>query len=72
MNGELPETIYGMSEQGWTDQDFFLFRLKHFLNYANPLLLLLDGHSSHFELGTTELAKEKDVVIIYISLFTIS
>jgi len=55
---------YGTSEQGWTDQELFLFWLKYFLNYANPgcpLLLLLDGHSSHFELGTIELAKEKDV-----------
>jgi len=66
MNGEVPGTIYGMSEWGWTDQELFLFWLKHFLNYANPghpLLLLLDGHSFHFELGTIELAKEKDAVI---------
>jgi len=66
MNGEIPGTIYGMSERGWTDQELFLFWLKHFQNYANPgcpLLLFLDGHSSHFELDTIELAKEKDVVI---------
>jgi len=33
--GEVPGTIYGMSEQGWTDHEVF-FWLKHFLNYANP------------------------------------
>jgi len=46
-------------------KSFFFFWLKHFLNYVNPghiLLLLLDGHSSHFELGTIELAKETDVI----------
>jgi len=65
MNGEVPGTIYGMSEWGWTNQELFLFWLKPFLNYANPgrpLLLLLDGHSSQFELGTIELAKEKDLI----------
>jgi len=60
MSGEVPGTIYGMS--GLT----FLFWLTHFLNYANsghPLLLLLDVHSSYFELGTIGLAKVKDVVM---------
>jgi len=53
----------GVSGDGLTKS---FFGLKHFLNYTNPgrpLLLLLDGHSSHFELGTIELAKEKDAVI---------
>jgi len=25
MNGEVPGTINGISEQGWTDQELFLF-----------------------------------------------
>jgi len=65
--GEVPGTIYGMSEKGWTDQELFLHWLKHFLKYANPgrpLLLLLDGHSSHFELSSIELAREKGVTIL--------
>ena len=64
--GEIPGTLYGMSDKGWTDQELFLFWLKHFLRYANPgrpLLLLLDGHSSHFELNSIELAKEEGVII---------
>jgi len=65
--GEVPGTIYGMSEKGWTDQELFLYWLKHFLKYANPgrpLLLLLDGHSSHFELSSIEMAREKGVIIL--------
>jgi len=64
--GEVTGTIYGMSEKGWTDQELFLHWLKHFLKYANPgrpLLLLLDGHSSHFELSSTELTREKGIFI---------
>ena len=65
--GEVPGTTYGMSEKGWTDQQLFLYWLKHFLHYANPqrpLLLLLDGHSSHFELASIEMACKKEVIIL--------
>ena len=34
--GEVPGTIYGMSDKGWTDQELFMFWLKHFLNHAVP------------------------------------
>lgn len=53
--GKVPGTTYGMSEKGWTDQELFMFWLKHFITHAvsvQPLLLLLDGHSSHFELSS--------------------
>ena len=65
--GEVPSTYYGMSEKGWTDQELFRHWLKdHFLKHAvaaRRLLLLLDGHSSHYEPQTIELAKENDVII---------
>ena len=62
-----PGTIYGMSDKGWTDQELFIFWLKHFLSHAvpaRPLLLLLDGHSSHFELSTIQLAEKESVIIL--------
>ena len=65
--GEVPGTIYGMSDKGWTDQQLFMFWLKHFLNNAvpaRPLLLLLDGHSSHFELSSIQLAEQEGVIIL--------
>ena len=51
--GEVPGTFYGMSDKGWTDQKLFQLWLKNnFVKYAVPncpLLLLLDGYSSHYE-----------------------
>lgn len=41
--------------------------LKHFLRHAvpaRPLLLLLDGHSSHFELSSIEFAEKTGVIIL--------
>ena len=50
---EVPGTYYGMSGKGWTDQVLFKHWFQdHFLKYAvptKPLLLLMDGHSSHYE-----------------------
>ena len=50
--GEVPGTIYGLSDKGWIDQQFFdMWFHMHFLCYAPPtcpLLLLMDGNSSHY------------------------
>ncbi len=65
--GEFPGTYYGMSGKGWTDQELFGHWLKdHFLKYAvpgQPLLLILDGHSSHYEPASVELARKEGVII---------
>ena len=50
--GEVPGTQYALSDSGWMDSEIFdNWFLSHFLVHAppaRPLLLLLDGHSSHF------------------------
>ena len=50
--GEVPGTVYGLSKNGWMDMELFdIWFCNHFLRYApatRPLLLLLDGHSSHY------------------------
>lgn len=50
--GKVPGTVYGLSAKGWMDGVLFdQWFSRHFLTYASParpLLLLLDGHSSHF------------------------
>ena len=65
--GELPGTYYGMSGKGWTDRELFSHWLKdQFLKYAvktQPLLLILDGHSSHYEPQSVEFAREEGVII---------
>ena len=49
----MPGTMYGMnSNSGWMDGELFQqWFEQHFLRYApatQPLLLLLDGHTSHY------------------------
>ena len=48
--GEIPETTYGLSSNGWKDMELFrLWVIKHFFQHtvsARPLLLLMNGHSS--------------------------
>ena len=65
--GEVPGTVYGVSDKGWMDQHLFkLWFERHFLRYApavRPLLLLLDGHSSHYCPETIQLASEEDVIL---------
>ena len=65
--GEIPGTHYGFSESGWTNSSIFdsWFR-KLFLRYApasRPLLLFMDGHSSHFCPDTLALAHENGIMI---------
>lgn len=65
--GEVLGTRYGLSKNGWTDQELFKGWLKeHFLKHAvkgRPLLLLVDGHSSHYDPESIRFAKESDVII---------
>ena len=64
---EVNGSRFAVSDNGWVDQELFNFWLtNHFLPNAvsrRPLLLLLDGHSSHFEPYSIQFAREHDVVI---------
>ena len=65
--GEIPGTMYGLSNSGWMDTDLFhLWFTHHFLAHAppvRPLLLLLDGHSSHYSPETIRRAAEEEVIL---------
>ena len=65
--GEVPGTIYGLSAKGWIDHELFdVWFNNHFLRYApsaRPLLLLMDGHSSHYCPDTIKLAAEQQVIL---------
>jgi len=67
--GEAPGTLYGMSTNGWMDQELFSeWFLKHFLAHVvseRPILLMLDGHLSH-TLELVKAAAAKDVIIFYL------
>ena len=66
-NGEVPDTIYGLSRNGWMDSDLFhQWFTTHFLSYvppSRPILLLLDGHSTHFNPSTIEIAAKEKVIV---------
>ena len=65
--GEVPGTTYGLSSNGWIDMDLFKGWLtNHFLQHAvsaRPLLLLMDGHSSHYNPEAIHIAKENNVIL---------
>lgn len=66
VDGEIPGTMYGLSRRGWMDGDLFQkWFINHFLVQAaaRPLLLLMDGHSSHYHPGTIEFAASHQVVL---------
>ena len=50
--GEVPGTLHGLSSKGWMDRSLFNdWFFDHFLTNiptARPVLLLMDGHSSHY------------------------
>lgn len=64
---EVNGSRFAVSDNGWVDKELFNFWLTdHFLPNAasrRPLLLLLDGHSSHFEPYSIQFAREHEVVI---------
>ena len=65
--GEVPGTLYGMSDSGWMDSELFSnWFSNHFLKHAvpsRPLMLILDDHSSHYTLKLVKTAAENDVVL---------
>jgi len=64
---EVPGTIYGLSDNGWSNIKLFESWLcEHFLKYvmaAHSLLLLLEGHSTHYQPHFT-MDREKEVLIL--------
>ncbi len=67
---EVPGSIYDLSDSGWMDWLFREWFHRHFLNYApsaRPLLLLLDGHSSHYNLEFIREASSEGVVVFCLS-----
>ena len=64
---EVSGTRYGVSDSGWTNRELFFGWLEeHFLVHAipaRPLLLLVDGHSSHYDLDSIHFARDHSVII---------
>lgn len=64
---EVPGTIYGLSSSGWMDRQLFQeWFHRHFLQHVpstRPLLLMLDGHSSHYSLEFIREATLEGVIV---------
>ena len=65
--GEVPGTSYALSDKSWINSEVFQHWFEeHFLKYlpkARPVLLLLDGHSSHYSPVTIKIAAENQVIL---------
>ena len=65
--GEVPGTMYGLSSSGWINAELFeLWFTYHFLAHVPlvcHLLLLLDGHSSHYRPSFVRRAAEDQVIV---------
>ena len=63
-SGEVPGTMYGLSSSGWVDTELFeLWFCQAHTPPARPLLLLIDGHSSHYQPGFVKKAAEEQVIV---------
>ena len=64
---EVVGTSYGLSDNGWVDSELFRGWLsEHFHSHAvsdRPVLLLLDGHSSHYQPELISYAKQYEVIL---------
>ena len=65
---QVPNTLYGMSKQGWIDSGlFYLWFHELFLKNippTRPVLLLLDGHSTHYTPEALREAQKEGVIIM--------
>ena len=65
--GEVRGTLHAFSDNGWIDQDLFDTWFHNlFLLYApsiSPLLLLMDGHSTHYCPETIRAAAKQKVIL---------
>ena len=63
------EAVYGHTDNGWMDSGLFVEFLVHLVEFAKgkgitfPILLFVDGHSTHMTLQAAEFCKENDVIL---------
>ena len=67
LHNEVTGTVYAMRDKGWINTPLFNKWFEHFLRRAppgRPLLLLLDGHTTHYELDTISKAMKEQIIIL--------
>ena len=72
MKGAPPGAVGKANPSGWISDEIFTEWMHHFISQVNPskdrpIMLILDGHSSHTRnLNTIQLAREHGVVLVSI------
>ncbi|XP_030763701.1 uncharacterized protein LOC115888207 [Sitophilus oryzae] len=69
LNGCPPGSQATAQSSGWMTADSFLAYLKHFVRYAkpsvdDPVLLLVDNHSSHISLPGINFCREDGIILV--------
>ena len=66
---DFSEAIFSSSKKGWMDSDTFLAWCKHFSSYLLtqnvklPIILFLDGHSSHLSYEVATFCKSQGIIL---------
>ena len=67
LNGEVPGTLYSLGDSSWINSDTFdHWFSNHFLVHVppvRPLLLLLDGHSTHYNPEFINKAAYENIIV---------
>lgn len=71
MNGAPPDSIMLCSDSGYSNSDLFLVWLKHFQKHvvsseSNPVLLILDNHSSHICIESVLFCRQHSIHLLSI------
>ena len=71
--GAIAGTVFNCSDSGWVNTELFLTWLKYFAQSippSRPVLLILDGHSSHVSIEAIEFARSNDIHMLCIPAHT--
>lgn len=65
---KFPEAIFAHTPNGWMDKDCFVVSLEHNAHLPNenitcPVLLIVDGHSTHISLDASKFCRDNGIVL---------
>lgn len=67
MDGSVPKAYFGRSVSGWINTELFYGWVKnHFAKWIGkerPVVLLLDGHTSHIDVETSKFCKQDNILL---------
>lgn len=65
----FPDAIYATTKNGWMDTETFVAYLEKIVEYAKslsvdfPIIIFVDGHSTHMSLQAAEYCHKNDVIL---------